>query len=213
MVTRGQHPHHFRPGRLPEKAASARPWRASPDVPCRHSWRHFFSLRPPTALATTKERGYCVIPLRALDRYLSSMSPPFSTFSIPTIRDCVAAGRGNDRGELAEVSGFSSLARSLLCNANPKPGPKPAVVRTPGTRLIFAATGFLGACVHGADWGVALQRPGGPARHAWSRAPRRVEPSWRHRTLPASKANSSRSWRRIRDSSRTSGCLFRLALK
>jgi len=33
-----------------------------------------------TALATTRDRGYCVNPLRVLDRYLSWMSPTFPDF-------------------------------------------------------------------------------------------------------------------------------------
>ena len=55
-------------------------WSSGPHDRFASARRRIF-LASPTALATTRERGYCVNPLRALDRYLSWMSPTFPRLS------------------------------------------------------------------------------------------------------------------------------------
>ena len=51
---------------------------------------------------------------------------------------------------------------------------RPPLAAAPGTGLVFGAAGLLAAARDERDCADVSRRPGGPARHAWSHAPRRT---------------------------------------
>ena len=139
--------------------------------------------------------------------FVVPFSPPFPTFSVPTIRKCGAAGGGDDRDELAEISGFRSRARSLLCKLETWLPTAPCGAA--GTGLIFGATGLLAADRDDRDRADISRRPGGPARHAWSRAPGRASRRGGFRAVPLPERSHSEGAAKFGIQGRTRRFLFR----